>query len=139
MIILGVINKIKILENNVNNNTKSIKYIELDLDNAIRIKVADVDVDVTAYNPLIKQTDDTPLINASNELVRLGTCALSKDLENEFNLSFGDTIILKGIGSFVFKDRMNSRWKRRVDVFMWDKDKAIQFGIKKTKLYVFDI
>ena len=91
-----------------------------------------IPVTVTAYEPKTEQTDDTPLITASNERVRLGIIALSKDLEKEYNFHFGDTIWLEKYGLFVFEDRMHPRWKRRVDIFMWSG--ADIFGIKKDKI-----
>ena len=89
-----------------------------------------IEVSVSAYTPTHKECDSTPLITASNKKVRKGIVALSRDLERKFNLRFGDKIKLYGIGTFEFQDRMHKRWKKRVDVFMWNKKKAFEFGRK---------
>ncbi len=88
-------------------------------------------VTVSAYNPLPGQTDSTPLITASNQAVRQGICALSRDLEKWFNLRFGDLIYLEGIGTCEFQDRMNKRKRNQVDLFMWNEIDAVEFGIKE--------
>jgi len=89
-------------------------------------------VTVTAYEPKVSQTDDTPLITASNQTVRVGICAVSRDIEKRYSLEFGDKIHLEDIGTFEFSDRMNRRWKNRVDIFMWSGAK--EFGVKTTTL-----
>ena len=96
-----------------------------------------IPVKVTAYNALPEQTDDTPFINASNQRVREGTCAISIDLEKALGLKFGDIVVLKGIGVFTFQDRMHTRKQRQVDVFFWDKRRAVEFGVKQTEMFVF--
>lgn len=97
-----------------------------------------IPVSVTAYNAEVGQTDDTPFITASNTRVKHGICALSKDLEQTLGLKFGDIIGIKvngKIGYFVFQDRMNERMRRTVDLFLWDKHKALSFGRQDGLLY----
>jgi len=93
-------------------------------------------VTVSAYNPLPGQTDDTPLITASNSVVREGYCALSRDLERQLNLKFGDLIFLDGIGACQFQDRMHRRKRKAVDLFMWEKSDAVQFGRRRAWMMV---
>jgi 3D (Asp-Asp-Asp) domain-containing protein len=93
-----------------------------------------IEVKVTAYSPTIDQCDDTPFITASNQRVRDGIVALSRDLEKEFKFKFGDLVTLDGIGVFEFQDRMHPRWERKVDVFMWKRQDALEFGVVDTKL-----
>ena len=68
------------------------------------------------YNADEEQTDSTPTITASGERVREGICALSRDIEQEFGLEFGDKIFINGYGEFEFQDRMNKRIKKGVDL-----------------------
>ena len=89
---------------------------------------------VTAYSPSIGQCDSTPFITASNTRVRKGIVALSRDLEKRYGLKFGDEIRLRGLGVYEFADRMHKRWRNKVDVFMWEKGKAVKFG-KKTAIF----
>lgn len=95
-----------------------------------------VPVVVTAYNPVVAQTDNTPEITASNKRVRPGIVALSRDLEQEFGFRFGDTVVIEGIGCFVFEDRMNKRWTRRVDILMHSREAARKFGVQSSHLMV---
>lgn len=100
-------------------------------------RVVKIPVSVSAYNACPTQTDSTPYIMASGKRVYEGAVALSKDIEKEFGLKFGDKITLGDEitlldRTFVFEDRMNKRWKRRVDIFMWSKKEAKKFGRQQT-------
>lgn len=97
-----------------------------------------VPVVVTAYNPVASQTDSTPKITASNKRAKPGIVALSRDLEKEFDFKFGDTVVIEGIGCFVFEDRMNKRWTRRVDILMTSRENARKFGVQRLFLVVSD-
>ena len=93
-------------------------------------------VTVSAYNPLPGQTDSTPFITASNQAVREGICAVSRDLEKRLKLRFGDFVYLEGIGVCEFQDRMHRRKRNQVDLFMWNRSDAIAFGIKRTRMKI---
>ena len=62
--------------------------------------------------------------------------ALSRDLEKEFGFKFGDTVVIEDHGSFVFEDRMNKRWTRRVDILMFSWEDARKFGAQRSFLVV---
>ncbi len=57
-------------------------------------KVTKITVKVTKYNAVPEQTDDTPTITASNKTIKRGVVALSRDLEEELGLKFGDKVYL---------------------------------------------
>ena len=95
-----------------------------------------VPVVVTAYNPLESQTDSTLHLTASNKPVRPGIVALSRDLEKELGFKFGDTVVIQGHGSFVFEYRMHKRWRRRVDILMFSREDAREFGRQHSYLIV---
>jgi 3D (Asp-Asp-Asp) domain-containing protein len=57
--------------------------------------------------------------------------AVSRDVERNLNLDFGDRVLLHGLGVFEFQDRMHSRCKKKVDVFMKSYKKARQFGVRR--------
>lgn len=97
----------------------------------------EIPVTVTAYSADIAQTDSTPNITASNKKVAPGYVALSRDLEKDYGLKFGDMVHLDGFGTFEFQDRMHKRKTRQVDIFMEQKKDAVQFGIKRTILKIF--
>ncbi len=90
-----------------------------------------VPVKMTAYSARACETDSTPNITASNKRVKEGYVALSRDLERDFNLRFGDKINVHGIGTFEFQDRMHKRKRRQIDIFMKSTKRALQFGVKK--------
>ena len=99
-------------------------------------RYASVQVSVSAYPPLSKCTDSTPLITASNKRVEWGIVALSRDIEKDYGYKFGDMVHIAGIGTFRFEDRMNKRIKRGVDIFMWDEKECLQFGRRTAMLIV---
>jgi 3D (Asp-Asp-Asp) domain-containing protein len=95
-------------------------------------------VTVTAYNAEEGQTDADPLIAASMRKVREGTVAVSRDLFDQ-GWVFGKKIRIEGLGIFEINDLMNKRYKKRVDVFMWDKDQARAFGKRVFKAALLSI
>ena len=106
------------------------------MEDTVRVRV--IPVKVTAYNPVRSQTDNSPLITASNKRVRVGMAALSRDLEREFDFRFGDTVYLYGLGRFVFEDRMHRRKRRHVDILMFNPTVARKFGVKSSYLFVLE-
>jgi len=91
-------------------------------------RVVSIPVEITSYNADPAQTDSTPTITASGQTVREGICALSRDIEQEFGLEFGDKVDLGKWGVYEFQDRMNKRIKRGVDIFKWDRQEALEIG-----------
>jgi 3D (Asp-Asp-Asp) domain-containing protein len=77
-------------------------------------------VTVTAYS--------SGTITASGSRVRLGDIALSRDVERDLHVRFGDKITLDTRGMFTFTDRMPWYWHRRVDLYLGDRQRALQFG-----------
>jgi 3D (Asp-Asp-Asp) domain-containing protein len=90
-----------------------------------------IPVKITAYSARACETDSTPNITASNKHVKVGYVALSRDLESDYNLRFGDKIHVYDIGTFEFQDRMHRRKKRQIDIFMHSTRKALKFGVQK--------
>ena len=104
----------------------------------------------TAYNSDVKQTDSTPFITASGELVRDGTLALSRDMiraENEmmermgYNpaaaISYGDTVDLIYVRRMVVHDTMNRRYTRRADIWMDSHSDALAWGVRNVFIVPF--
>jgi 3D (Asp-Asp-Asp) domain-containing protein len=87
-------------------------------------------VEATAFNSLVGQTDAQPHLTASGELLRPGLRALavSADLE-EAGLSFGTPVEIDGYGEWVVLDRMAPRWRRTIDLYLGDDEAAAkEFG-----------
>lgn len=93
---------------------------------------------VTAYNPEEEQCDEDPYVAASMRRVRQGTIAVSRDLFDA-GWVFGRKVRIEGLGIFEINDLMNSRYKDRVDIFMWDKSAAQAFGRRQVRVALLDI
>ncbi|MEJ2672908.1 MAG: hypothetical protein P8168_12065 [Deltaproteobacteria bacterium] len=84
-------------------------------------------VTVTAYH----HCPGSRGITASGKHVRRGMIAVSRDLESNLHLKFGDRLLLHGMGVYDFQDRMASRWHKKVDIYMDCQSKARRFGVKR--------
>ena len=92
-------------------------------------------VTVTIYHADPKQTDSTPFITASNQTIdslnpaKHRWIAVSRDLEL-LGFTFGACVLVEGIGPNIdgewqVQDRMNKRWKKRIDLLV---NKNIKYG-----------
>jgi len=93
-------------------------------------------VTVAAYSPRRKETQGHPRDTASGAQVQSGTVALSPDVERALGVSFGDRVVLEGLGTYVFQDRTAPRKKRHADIFMESTAAARQFGKKRAYIVV---
>ena len=89
-------------------------------------------VTATAYTSHVNQTDDTPFIAAWNNKLKPGMkiIAVSRDLLTKYGLSNGTKVRISGLKDiYVVRDKMNKRYKKRIDIYMGlDIKKAIQWG-----------
>ena len=86
-----------------------------------------VQVTMTAYTR-------TGHLTASGKAPQVGMLAISRDLERNLHLKFGDRLTLVRYGTFRFEDRMARRWRKRVDVFSPSHHGALQFGKRQAFL-----
>ena len=94
-------------------------------DKATQMAKQGTPVVITVYHPLEGQTDGTPLITASQDTIIFPITyrwlAVSRDLE-KMGFTMGSSLALhcecpfKGI--WTIKDRMNKRWKQRIDLLL---------------------
>lgn len=96
-------------------------------------------VDVTMYNAVPGQTDDTPLITASNKKINPDYAtdhrwiAVSRDLHERWGgpLSFGDKVYVKGTihydGMYIVHDLMNERFTNRIDILRNNDGKLFKY------------
>ena len=87
-----------------------------------------IEVDVTMYQPVYPQTDDTPNITADGTRIRIGKAsqykfvALSRNLLKRWGgpFDYGDFILLKGAGKkdgvYQVRDTMNPKYVNYVDI-----------------------
>lgn len=93
---------------------------------------------VTAYSPRESETDDTPTITASNNPVRLGIVAVSRDLFDA-GWVFGKKVYIKGHGVFVIDDLMAASKRNQIDIFMHDTRRAQRFGRQVLEAHLIDL
>ena len=93
---------------------------------------------VTAYNSEIGQTDDSPCITANSfNLCKYGV----EDTVAANFLPFGAKVKMPDIFGdrvFIVRDRMNSRYPNRLDVWMKNRQSAMKFGIKIVKVEIIE-
>lgn len=88
-------------------------------------------VTATAYNSLSGQTQGDPALTAWGDKLVPGmkTIAVSRDLLS-MGLTRGVEVKIEGLpGTYRVMDKLNKRWKRRIDIYMGtDKQAARQWG-----------
>ena len=94
-------------------------------------------VKASAYNSRRGQTDATPSIAAWGDRLSPGmkVIAVSKDLL-ELGLGRGQRVRIRGLeGEYVVLDRMPSRWRQKIDIYMGnDVRAALQWGIREVEI-----
>jgi len=93
-------------------------------------------VEITAYNSDVSQCDSDPCTTANGFNVckhgvedTIATNGLPFGTQVRIPELFGDKI-------FTVRDRMNSRYHDRVDVWMLSHEKAVKFGVKVAKIEI---
>jgi 3D (Asp-Asp-Asp) domain-containing protein len=96
-----------------------------------------LEVDVTAYNASVAQTDRDPWIAAWGDKLRPGmrAIAVSRDLLS-LGFDHGTRVEIDGLpGEYVVLDKTHRRWTRRIDLFMGkDVRKALNWGNRQMRI-----
>jgi len=96
-------------------------------------------VTATAYTSHKSQTDDTPFIAAwNNRLIPGMKCiAVSRDLLKIYGIRNGTKVRIAGLpGVYRVMDKMNKRYKRRIDIYMGiDRQRALRWGRRSVNIY----
>ncbi len=96
-------------------------------------------VTATAYSSHRGQTDSTPFLAAWNNRLRPGmkTIAVSRDMLTKYGLKNGSRVRIGGLsGYYTVRDKMNKRYKKRIDIYMGvNRRKALRWGKKSVMLY----
>ncbi|MEN8213108.1 MAG: hypothetical protein ABFR19_01990 [Pseudomonadota bacterium] len=94
-------------------------------------------VTASAYNSLRGQTSGDPTIAAWGDKLRPGmkAIAVSRDLE-KIGLNHGAKVRIDGLpGIYVVLDRMNKRWRKKIDIYMGtDRSRAMRWGKRKVEI-----
>jgi len=96
--------------------------------------ILSLQVTATGYTARKEECDDNPETTANGTPSRVGVIAISRDLEKEIGLSLGQFVLIEGYGLFKIEDRMNSRWKRRIDILHGNLKAAQLFGTRKVEI-----
>ncbi len=96
-----------------------------------------IEVIATAYNSLAYQTSSNPSITAFGDSLKPGLryIAVSRDLFDS-GLVHNTKVKIQGFDSlYTVKDKMNKRWRKRIDIYMGnDVGKAKKWGKKKVRI-----
>jgi LysM repeat protein len=96
-------------------------------------------VTATAYTSHISQTDKTPFLAAWNNRLYPGikAIAVSRDLLSKYGLRNGTKVRIAGLpGFYRVRDKMNKRYKKRIDVYMGvDRNRALRWGRRSVVIY----
>jgi len=120
----------------------TVKQGEVKVNKATITPISEV-VTVTTYTPSVEECDSTPHITASGFKIdtlnpkRHKIIAVSRDLKRKWK--FGTKIRITGMGkhngTYIVKDVMNKRYKKRIDILVGKQDKQFKFtGIKIYKI-----
>ena len=109
------------------------------LGSADHVSVDTLEVTATAYNSLQAQTKkgDSTLAAWGDRLEPgVKAVAVSRDLI-KMGLDHNTRLKIDGVdGIYRVKDKMNRRWSKKIDIYMGtDRDKALEWGRKKVKIY----
>ena len=116
----------EIWSNRLEELTNSAKSLQIRLN---EFESVGIEVDVTMYHPISRQTDSTPNILADGTQIRVSRAseykfiAVSRNLLKRWGgwLDYGDFVLLKGTkghkdGVYQVRDTMNKRFVNRIDV-----------------------
>ncbi len=96
-------------------------------------------VTATAYTSHGKQTDKTPFLAAWNNRLRPGmkAIAVSRDMLVKYGMKNGTKVRISGLpGYYRVKDKMNKRYKKRIDIYMGlNKRRALHWGRRSVVIY----
>lgn len=96
-------------------------------------------VTATAYTSHAGQTDSTPFLAAWNNRLRPGMkiIAVSRDMLTRYGMRNGTKVRIAGLpGYYRVRDKMNKRYKRRIDIYMGlDRRRALRWGRRSVMIY----
>ena len=94
-------------------------------------------VTATAYTSSVRETDSTPTITAWGNKLKPGmrVLAVSRDLL-DMGLTLGTLVSVEGFEEdFIVLDKMNKRWKKKIDIYMGnDRHAALQWGKRQVNI-----
>ncbi|WP_223034381.1 3D domain-containing protein [Hanstruepera marina] len=96
-----------------------------------------IQVTATAYNSLPSQTYGNPIITAYGDSLKPGMkcIAISRDLMS-LGLTRNTPVAIQGLeGLYIVNDKMHSRWRNRIDIYMGEDVQAARaWGRRKVEI-----
>ncbi|WP_054340758.1 3D domain-containing protein [Neptunomonas antarctica] len=93
-----------------------------------------LEVTATAYTSHVDETDSTPFLAAWGDTLspEMKAISVSRDLIKK-GLSHGVNVSIEGLkGEYTVLDKMNKRWKKKIDIYMGtDIEAAKEWGKQK--------
>jgi len=88
----------------------------------------ELEVTARAYNSIKNQTDANPYLSAWGDTLKPGmkAIAVSRDLI-DMGLTHGTKVMIQGLdGGYIVRDKMNKRWRNKIDIYMGNDIAAAQ-------------
>jgi 3D (Asp-Asp-Asp) domain-containing protein len=85
---------------------------------------------LTAYQPVAKQTDDSPTWTSEGDRTTKHGVAVSQDMLRDGRVHYGDIILIEGYGMRVVNDCMNKRHKNRIDILVFTHREEQRIGTR---------
>ena len=102
-----------------------------------RFEWKSIEVTASAYNSLTYQTSSNPHITAFGDSLKPGLkyIAVSRDIQKN-GLSHNTLVKIEGLeGTYLVKDKMNRRFRNKIDLYMGTDVKAARkWGRRKVKI-----
>ena len=115
----------------------TVALFSLALASAAQAEQKSLVVKASAYNSLVGQTRGKPNVGAwGDELVPgMKAIAVSRDLLKR-GLTHNVRVTIDGLpGEYVVLDKMNKRWKQKIDIYMGeDRESALAWGVRRVTI-----
>lgn len=98
-------------------------------------KLRSTTVEVSSYNPLSGQTDDTPFEAAFGNMVKPGIIAVPQAYRIKMGWEPFQVIMIEEIGPMIVADHMNGRYGANVDIICFIPKWSEMWGRKKLKVW----
>lgn len=96
---------------------------------ASRGEIRSMNAEITAYTASAEECGNDLGITASGEEVQRGFVAA------DFSIPFGTILYIDGIGRVIVKDRGGAISRNRIDIYMENRQEAINFGRQYRKVF----
>jgi len=103
------------------------------------VETKTMEVTATAYNSVERQTKKGDAVTAAwGDKLKPGmkAIAVSRDLLQEEGIEHGSNLRIEGLpGKYKVLDKMNKRWKKKIDIYMGENvAEAREWGKKKVEI-----